>query len=209
VQVGPSRGGPVSSPTRHPRRVSVRSRARGYSIHSAMNRIQERDVLMLFGLLTDQVLTTTQIVELQLSSFGVESRLSLQLVPELLNPAKPPGRIGERVRGRIHVRIRGRPMTRPPGRRRIPRSQTTPGERVDSPTRYVTRTLPRPRSSASMLHFTSRTTRRDLHLCLDLYEYRVLTTHQVFRLTFPGMGSRFSPTQWAAHFPSGSSRQKS
>jgi Replication-relaxation len=76
-------------------------------------------------------------------------------------------------------------MTRPPPDRQISRSEGDGGGRIGSPTRSVTRTLPRPRSSASILHSSSGTTRRDLSLCLDLHEHRVLTTHQIFELRFP------------------------
>lgn len=78
-------------------------------------------------------------------------------------------------------------MTRPPEERRTPRSERVRGERIESRTHSVTRTLSRPRSSASMLDSTSATTRRDLHLCLDLFEHRVLTTQQIFELRFASL----------------------
>ena len=78
-------------------------------------------------------------------------------------------------------------MTRPPEERRTPRSEGVRGERMDSRTRSVTRTLPRSRSSASMLHSASATTRRDLQLCLDLFDHRVLTTRHIFELCFPSL----------------------
>jgi hypothetical protein len=64
------------------------------------------------------------------------------------------------------------------------RSEGAEGRRIGSQTRSVTRTVPRPRSSASILHSASGTTRRDIGLCLDLYDHRVLTTPQVFELRF-------------------------
>lgn len=64
----------MSSPTRRPKRVSLRSRARGSSIHSVMHRIQERDVRILFDLLEHRVLTTAQIAELHFDSYRVGSR---------------------------------------------------------------------------------------------------------------------------------------
>lgn len=78
-------------------------------------------------------------------------------------------------------------MTRPPRDRQVPRSEAAGGGRVGSPTRYVSRTFPRSRSSASILDSASGTTRRDLRLCLDLHEHRVLTTHQIFELRFPSL----------------------
>lgn len=75
-------------------------------------------------------------------------------------------------------------MTRPPQDRRFSTSEGEGGGRVGSPTRYVPRTLPRPRSSASILDSAYGTTHRDLSLCLDLYDHRVLTTHHVFELRF-------------------------
>jgi hypothetical protein len=75
-------------------------------------------------------------------------------------------------------------MTRPPRDRRIATSEGIEGGRVDSQTRYVPRMFSRSRSSASFLDSASGTTRRDLRLCLDLYDHRVLTTDQVFELRF-------------------------
>lgn len=69
----------MSSPTRHPRRVSLRSRARGSSIHSAIQRIQERDVHIFFDLLEHRVLTTGQIVELHFNCYRLGSRRALLL----------------------------------------------------------------------------------------------------------------------------------
>jgi hypothetical protein len=66
----------------------------------------------------------------------------------------------------------------------MPRSEGTEGGRIGSPTRSVARTLPRPRSSASIVHSAFATTKRDIRICLDLYEHRVLTTDQVFELRF-------------------------
>jgi hypothetical protein len=78
-------------------------------------------------------------------------------------------------------------MTRPLRDARIPRSEEVWGGRAGPPTRYVTRTLSRPRSSALMLDSASTTTQRDLHLCLDLFEHRVLTSQQIFELHFPSL----------------------
>jgi hypothetical protein len=78
-------------------------------------------------------------------------------------------------------------MTRPLRDARIPRSEEVSNGRVGPPTRYVTRTPSRPRSSAQILESASTTTRRDLYLCLDLFEHRVLTTHQIFELRFPSL----------------------
>lgn len=75
-------------------------------------------------------------------------------------------------------------MTRPLRDPRIPRPEGVEGSRMGHPTRYVTRTLPRPRSSALIKHSASGTTRRDILLCQDLYQHRVLTTHQLFELHF-------------------------
>jgi hypothetical protein len=69
----------MRSPTRRPRRVSLRSRARGSSIHSVMHRIQERDVRLFFDLLEHRVLTTGQIVELHFRSYRLGSRRALLL----------------------------------------------------------------------------------------------------------------------------------
>lgn len=69
----------MSSPTRRPKRVSLRSRARGSSIHSVMYRIQERDIRILFDLLEHRVLTTGQIAELHFDSYRVGSRRALIL----------------------------------------------------------------------------------------------------------------------------------
>lgn len=78
-------------------------------------------------------------------------------------------------------------MTRPLRDPRTPRSEGAWGGRAGSPTRSVTRTLVHPRSSASILDSASTFTRRDLDLCLDLYEHRVLPTQQVFELCFPSL----------------------
>lgn len=67
-------GGPMRSPTSRPRRVSLRSRARGSSIHTVMRRIQERDIRIFFDLMEHRVLTTGQIVELHFSSYRIGSR---------------------------------------------------------------------------------------------------------------------------------------
>lgn len=78
-------------------------------------------------------------------------------------------------------------MTRPLRDPRIPRSEGVEGGRLVHPTRYVTRTLPRPRSSALITDSVWGTTRRDILLCLNLYEHRVLTTDQVFELHFQAL----------------------
>ena len=64
----------MRSPTSRPRRVSLRSRARGSSIHTAIRRIQERDIRIFFDLMEHRVLTTGQIVELHFSSYRIGSR---------------------------------------------------------------------------------------------------------------------------------------
>lgn len=69
----------MSSRTSRPQRVSLRSRARGSSIHSVMHRIQERDVRILFDLFEYRVLTTGQLVELHFSSYRVGSRRTMLL----------------------------------------------------------------------------------------------------------------------------------
>jgi hypothetical protein len=110
-----------------------------------------------------------------------------RLLPDLTEHPNPPGRIGGRIRGRIGGRFRGRLMKRPPPDGQIAWSEGAEGGRIGTQTRYLTRIVSRSRSSASFLDSASGSTHRDLELCLDLYEHRVLTTQHIFELRFPSL----------------------
>lgn len=66
-------------------------------------------------------------------------------------------------------------------------SEGAEGGRVGTQTRYLTRTASRPRSAPSIFDSASGSTHRDLELCLDLHEHRVLTTQHIFELRFPSV----------------------
>jgi hypothetical protein len=149
---------------------------------------------------------TCDLMDFPLGSFGLERRFSLQTVGRTPEVSETPGRIRERIAGRFGGYIEGRPMTRPSRRWRISRSETMPGERIDTPTRYAIRTLSRSHSIASMFRFTSYTTRRDRRLCRHLYEHGVLIVHPVSNC-FKVMGSLISSTSWATDSRSLGQRQ--